>query len=168
MLWSEVRLSPNHGGPRAETKGVILHSTRSGRTGPNAGEEEYELTVRYFEKPGVLASAHRVIGIRERQHAICVIDEDRAWHAADDNDYYLGIEFCQPLPTDPYTRWQYEQGALTVAYWSQKFGFPINTLTVARHSDTAQGKRGRKSDPGQLFDYIGFLNRCREIRERLG
>ena len=91
-----------------------------------------------------------------------------AWHAAEDNTHYLGIEFCQPLPTDEYTAWQLEEGALTVAFWSKKFGFAINHWNVPRHSDTAQGKRSVKSDVGFMFPYQSFLERCREIRGTLG
>ena len=163
----DIFLSPNHGGVRPETKGVILHSTRSGRTVPNAREEEYGLTVNYFLAPGTPASAHRVIGVSEGQHALMVEDEMMAWHVAEDNTRYLGIEFCQPLPTDEYSDWQLEEGALTVAFWSKEFGFNVNTDTCPRHQDTAQGKRSGKSDVGNKFPYIQFLNRCRAIREML-
>ena len=163
----EMAFTTNHGGRRPGTRGTVLHSTRSGRTTPQAKEEEYELTVRYFQTPGVQASAHRVIGILPGQNAAMVNDYDMAWHAAEDNEFYLGIEFCQPLPSDEYSDWQLEEGALTVAFWAKQFGFAINTDTCPRHSDTTQGKRSGKSDPGAPFPYVDFLNRCREIRDSI-
>ena len=90
-----IAISPNQDGKRPGTTGIILHSTRSGKP----GADDYYLTVNYFEQRGT-ASAHRVIGRKQGQHAQMVADEKIAWHAKEDNRYWLGIEFAQAVPTD--------------------------------------------------------------------
>jgi len=91
-----------------------------------------------------------------------------AWHAAEDNTYFLGMEFCQPMPDDAYSEWQLEEGAKTIAEWSRKFDFPISLSTLPRHQDTFQGKRNGKSDPGDKFPYFRFFQLCQEFRATLG
>lgn len=144
----------NHSGNRARTKGIILHSTRSGK----AGADDYWITVNYFEQRGT-ASAHRVIGRKELQHCQCLGDEKIGWHAKEDNQEWLGIEFAQSVPTDDYTDWQIETGAAVCALWCKQFGIVPSTETIVRHQDTAQGKRDSKSDPGDVFPYDTFLDR---------
>ena len=154
----EVYQSPNDSGPRPHTYGVILHSTRSGRTGEDALTEEYMLTVNYMMRPKTV-SAHRVIGYHKGQHAQLVEDDLIAWHAGSDNIEYLGIEFTQPLPTDPFSEYQYEVGAAVVRMLAWKYKFPLDRWHVRQHQDTVQGRRDGKSDPGNMWDYEGFLKR---------
>lgn len=80
----------------------------------------------------------------------------RAWHAGKSsfqgreacNDFSLGIEL-EGTDTEPYTPAQYEQLAQTIAALCRAYP----TLSVERivgHSDIAPG---RKSDPGEAFDW---------------
>lgn len=151
----ELVLSPNHGKARAGTRGIILHSTRSGRAGREA---EYQRTLRYMLEPDTV-SAHRVIGVAENQHAIVVEDDLMAWHSAEDNAYWLGIEFCQPLPDDEYSEWQIEQGIAVCVEWCKKYN--ITPETIVRHSESAQGRRNGKSDPGYPFPYLNFIKKVK-------
>lgn len=145
--------SPNHGGPRPGTKGVILHATRSQRCAP---EDEYQATVDYMMQPGTV-SAHRVIGVLEGQHAQLVADDLQAWHAEEDNLWWLSIEFCQPTAADSFSDYQIKTGVAVVAAWLRHYGLAPATETIRRHEDTEQGKRWGKTDPGACFPYAEFI-----------
>ena len=157
----ETLKSPNHGGVRTRTLGVILHSTRSGVAGRVA---EYHRTVNYMMKVGTVSS-HRVIGVIDGEHAQLVDDDLVAWHAQEDNHYYLSIEFCQPRPQDSYTQYQEETGIAVVVEWFTRYGIVPGTSTIMPHSGTAQGRRNGKSDPGPLFNLDRFVS---EVRKRMG
>ena len=87
----------------------------------------------------------------------------RAWHCGvsefagvgDVNDYSLGL--CLSNKNDgiePYTELQYQVGAAVAADWMRSF--PSITLErIVSHADIALPK-GRKTDPGPLFDWDKF------------
>jgi N-acetyl-anhydromuramyl-L-alanine amidase AmpD len=118
--------------------------------------EEYILTVNYMMQVNTV-SAHRVIGYHKGQHCQVVADDLIAWHAGNDNPSYLGIEFTQPMPGDSFSQWQYDVGVAVVRAWAEKYGFPLDRWHIRRHQDTLQGQESGKSDPGECFDYEGFL-----------
>lgn len=145
--------SPNHGPKRTETRGIILHSTRSGVSiGADRLSREYGITVNYFRMPAAQASAHYVVGYDEGQVAQMVDLDYMCWAQQEDNEYYIGAEFTQPLPTDAYSQWQLETGRSLLHSLALRYGFPLDRQHVLRHMDTAQGKRNGKSDPGDLLD----------------
>ena len=133
--------------------GVILHSTRSGVSGREA---EYQRTVSYMMQKDTV-SAHRVIGVREGQHAQMVENGLIAWHAQEDNQTQLSIEFCQPLPGDSYSDWQVATGIAVVREWCRIYNIRPSRETIRPHSGTPQGRRSGKSDPGEPFPYEEFL-----------
>ena len=104
-------------------------------------------------------SSHRGIGVLEGQHAQMVEDDLIAWHAQEDNQAWLGIEFCQPLPTDEYSDWQIQTGIAVVKAWCRKYNIIPSATTIMPHSGTAQGKRNGKSDPGRPFPLTEFIAR---------
>ena len=108
-------------------------------------------------RPGTVSS-QRVIGIEPEMHAQMVADDLIAWHAQEDNPWWLSIEFTQPLPGAHYTDWQIEIGQWVVAGWFKKYGLEASRQTIRRHEDTAQGIRCGKSDPGGMFPYQDFID----------
>ncbi len=150
----EVYSSPNHGPRRSVTKGVVVHSTRSGRL---SQEEEYEITVEWFLNPSAQVSAHRVIGYYEGQHAQLVDDDLEAWAARDHNTTHLQVELCQPLPSSPFSDYQYKTLAALCAHWARKYGFPLDRDHIRGHDEIPPGIREGKSDPGSLFDWDKLL-----------
>ncbi len=122
---------------------------------------EYLRTIRVFMNPNTKVSAHRVIGCAVGQHAQLVPDDDIAWHAGSDNTEWLGIEFCQPLPADPYSEWQIDVGVAVCTDWCLTYGIKPSKETIRRHQDTDQGKSCGKSDPGELFPYDEFVARVK-------
>ena len=87
----------------------------------------------------------------------------RAWHCGvseyagvgDVNDYSLGL--CLSNKNDgiePYTELQYQVGAAVAASWMREY--PGITLErIVSHAEIALPK-GRKSDPGPLFEWDKF------------
>mgnify|MGYP000294833380 CR=1 FL=1 len=162
----EVYYSPNCGEKRRATRGIVLHSTRSGLSDTNALEKEYGRTIAWFMTPDADASAHRVIGYVPGQHAQLVPDDYIAWHASEMNDSWLGIEFCQPRPRDPFSEYQFAVGVAVCLEWCVRYGIEPNNTTIVRHQDTDQGKRWGKTDPGEMFPYADFGATVRLLWER--
>lgn len=144
MTW-ESRPSPNHGGRRISTKGVVIHSTRGGAA---SQAQEYEATCNWFARPVSQVSAHRVIGF-DGDGAICVDDDDIAWHASRHNQEWLGVELTEPTINDAYSEAQYETLRELLAEWSTQYSFPLDRTHLVAHSEI----NSAKSDPGPLFDW---------------
>jgi AmpD protein len=80
----------------------------------------------------------------------------RAWHAGPSswqgrsacNDYSVGIEL-EGTDTTPYTDAQYAQLADLISALRRAYP-PLHEAPVVGHSDIAPG---RKTDPGQSFDW---------------
>ncbi len=152
MLTTMIFLdSPNHGGKRLTTKGVIIHSTRSGRTGPGSWESEFGRTTSYMMQRGTVSS-HYVIGFERGDIAQLVHPDNIAWHAGSDNKEWLGVELTQPTPNDPYSQWQYEELAHLLKSLSMMYG-GSSLRSIVGHEETVQGMRAGKSDPGRKFDW---------------
>lgn len=149
MTW-ELRPSPNHAGNRQLTLGVVLHSTRGGAP---SQQIEYQATLTYFASPNSQVSAHRVIGF-DGNGAICVADDLIAWHAADHNARWLGVELTEPTINDPYSAEQYQALAGLLQEWSAQYGFPLDREHLVAHSEI----NGQKTDPGPLFDWDRIMS----------
>lgn len=153
-----TRLTGNYDqGPRSDTTGVVLHSTRGGA--PSI-QREYEATVNYFVAPGTQASSHFVVG---PAHTTRIVDDDNiAWHASYLNATKLGIEVVQPTINDPFTDYQYRTVAEICTKWASKYSFPLtrtydeNQKGLIEHRDSKQGKSFGKSDIGDRWDWNIF------------
>ena len=131
-----------------------MHSTRSGRF---SFREEYERTIAYFMQQSAQVSAHRVIGYYEGQHAQMVEDDLQAWAAREYNATHLQVELCQPLPSSPYSEYQYETLAALCTRWARKYGFPLDREHIKGHDEIPPGIREGKTDPGRMFDWNRLL-----------
>lgn len=145
----ETALSPNRGGPRARTLGVVVHTTRSGRSW--TPQEEFSATARWLMNPASQVSAHVVVG--PRSVAWLVPDTDEAWHCREANSTHLGIEIVQATPTTPIPNQSYVLAAGVIRGWALKYGFPLERVTddtkpgIVGHEDTRPGQRDGKTDP---------------------
>ena len=108
---------------------------------------------------GLTVSAHCLI---ERDGNIIqfVSFLDRAWHAGvsnykgrdNCNDFSIGIEL-EGTDDLPYTQQQYDSlSAITHAVMQQ---YSITQDSITGHCDIAPG---RKTDPGQAFDWSGYFS----------
>jgi len=118
-------------------------------------EHPYFTSIKGFE-----VSAHFLIK-QDGEVVQFVSCHDRAWHAGASsfcgedncNDYSIGIEL-EGTDTAPYTDAQYL--ALVALTTQLQTAFPeITTSRIKGHSDIAPG---RKTDPGESFDWVRYLN----------
>jgi len=115
----------------------------------------------YFKTiEGVEVSAHFLIK-QDGEVVQFVSCHDRAWHAGASsfcgedncNDYSIGIEL-EGTDMTPYTNAQYL--ALVTLTKQLQSAFPeISASRIKGHSDIAPG---RKTDPGESFDWTRYLN----------
>ena len=109
----------------------------------------------FRERAGLRVSAHLLVR-RDGEVVQFVSLNDRAWHAGRSswqgreacNDYSIGIE-CEGADDIPYTEQQYTtlRGLLPLLLAA----YPaITRERIVGHSDVAPG---RKTDPGQSFDW---------------
>lgn len=89
--------SPNHGGKRAKTLGVVIHATLS--TKNISVQEEYESTINYFQNPASEVSAHVIVGPQGQVHR-SVHPDLIAWHALQANQTHWGLEMAKSHVTD--------------------------------------------------------------------
>ncbi len=163
MSGERTELSPNFtpGWPRGKPQALIVHSTRSGVNWTDA--QERDATINWFGRSYSQVSAHWVIDASGTAVRI-VDDHNRAWHAAEHNDYAFGIELTQGTPTTPYHDGHYE-GLVRICKEYYPWIAPMHVVVYQNgshgytgHEDTAQGRRVGKSDPGSLFDWTRFIN----------
>lgn len=156
-----VRLTPNQGGVRPQTFGIVLHSTRGGQV-PGV---EYQATINWFMNEASQVSAHMVIS-REGEMTQMVPWGAVAWHAGWElNHSYLGVELEQGFRGEDITEKQYIALAKWVADMEESYG----ALSLIEHKDTAQGKAERKSDVGPPFSMEilwGYLQVEKSLRGR--
>lgn len=119
----------------------------------------------YFETIGDLqVSSHLLI---DRQGAITqfVSFNDRAWHAGQSsyqgiencNDYSIGIEL-EGTDDSPYSEDQYQ----TLAKVTRQLLANYPKLTPDRIAGHDQIAPGRKTDPGQAFDWVYYRSLIKE------
>lgn len=167
--------SPNYGErPQGEAVSLlVLHniSLPPGVFGGDEVERFFSNTLDFDAHPwfeeirGVCVSAHLFLR-RDGELVQFVSLDDRAWHAGSScfrgrdecNDFSIGIELegCDDIP---YTDAQYRE--LTRLCVFLRDAYPtIDSDAITGHSDIAPG---RKTDPGDAFDWSRFWNSITEI-----
>jgi hypothetical protein len=147
--------SPNCGGPRAHTLGIVVHSTRGGTA---SLEAEFDATVNWFANPQASVSAHAVVS--PTRTARPVAPDNQAWHCLTRNRTHLGIEFAQPKLGDAIPESELQRGASVCAEWCVKYGIPTVWALdrgFVQHKDTPEGHAQGKSDIGAGFDGDRFM-----------
>jgi N-acetyl-anhydromuramyl-L-alanine amidase AmpD len=161
----------NRSDRRGPILGVAVHSTESQDI---PGSKDDLRSIRnWFDNPASQASSH--IGIDGQGNTeVWVPAELKAWTIGAANSFTLNIEFVARAAQSG-SAWEEEQikqGARWAAYWSLRFGFPIqrgvvrgvNGLCVMskkgviRHSDVTAAGFGSHSDPGPNFPMADFLS----------
>lgn len=121
-------ISVNHGGRRARTDGVVLHSTGSRSARSQFG---------WFSNPKSQASSHLHVaddGEIERY----VPDDLIAWANGAGNARLLSIE-TQGDGTTSWTDEQLDSIAEAIAAWHRKYGFPLGLMTSSKPSEQGIG-----------------------------
>ena len=155
--------SPNHGGERTRTLGVVIHSTRGGST---SLETDYQATVRYCSRDNP-AEVGPTWVVGPAQVTRMIQDRYICYGQTVDNDTHLGIEVAQPTPTTPYVEFQYQATAEICARYCLKYGFPptyigkqytenVERPGILGHEDTKAGWSRGKTDPGDMWNWSHF------------
>jgi N-acetyl-anhydromuramyl-L-alanine amidase AmpD len=152
-----VSASPNHGGKRAQTLGIVLHSTRGGA---NDLTSEYQAAVRWLCNPASGVSAHVVVG--PNGEVARLVDPDLvAWHARELNNTHLGIELAQSREGQAIPEACLAAAAQVVAEWCRRYD--LNPGKCVEHTDTAPGRRDGKTDIGAPFSTLAFVQRVQAV-----
>lgn len=177
LAGAEQCLSPNcNDRPDGEISLLVIHNI-SLPPGQFGGPHIRELFTNcldpdahpYFHDiAGLEVSAHLLIDRQGRVTQFVPFDK-RAWHAGRScyqgrencNDFAIGIEL-EGTDTEPYTDRQYEvlarvTQALLLAYPG------MTEQRICGHSDIAPG---RKTDPGEAFDWCRFRAALADLRGR--
>ncbi len=151
--------SPNHGGPRATTAGVVIHSTRGGSP---TTQTEYDRTIAWFNNTAAQVSAHAVVG-PNGQAAYPVDPANIAWHARSWNNTHLGIELCQSHLGDVLDPTIVDTAAKIVAGWCKTYNIPMVwgiPSGLVEHWEI--GQVDGKTDIEAPFDRADFLARVKQ------
>lgn len=139
-------ITTNHGGRRARTDGVVLHSTGSRTATSQHG---------WFSNPKARASSHRHVaddGTVERY----VPDHLIAWANGAGNARMLAIE-TQGDGTTGWTPAQVESIAQCIAEWHREFGFPLRLMTSSKKTERGIGWHRLGVPPSRWVSGIGWL-----------
>lgn len=152
---------------------IVLHSTESH---DRPGKQDVEGVISWFDNPASQASSHLIID-KEGITARCVDDRQKAWTCAAFNSASLNIEqigwsrFSQK-------RWtlrdkQLKQVAKFIAFWSKKYGIPVERGKVSgravlkpgvvMHSELGEAG-GNHGDPGPGYPIDKVLRYARFYR----
>lgn len=154
---------PDHITPRL----IVIHniSLPPGQFGNGYIEAFFQNTIDasahpYFEEISELqVSAHLLIK-RTGEVVQFVSFDDRAWHAG--RSRYLGVDACNDFSigielegtdTTEFTDAQYQ--SLSQAVIAINTAYPLTKRHLTGHSDIAPG---RKTDPGEQFDWLRLRN----------
>lgn len=160
--WKETPMadftSPNHGGPRASTRGVVIHATLGGTASP---QTEYDATVNWFNNPASEVSAHAVVGpngqVAKPVHADVI-----AWHAKAANADHLGIEMAKAHLGDAILEDILETTAKIVAGWCHDYEIPIVWSASHGIEEHRNIPGNDHQDVGGPFDRADFLARVKK------
>lgn len=136
---------------------IVIHITD--------GREKITGPIGHFQKPGLQASAHYIVG-RDGQVVQMVRHRDIAWHATTANSTSIGIEHCARSPKElgrddpglPVTQAQYQASAKLVRFLCQQLGVPIDRVHIKGHCEAA--KTTHEDCPNRIWDwgfYMGLL-----------
>lgn len=160
--------------------GVMLHSTRSGKSDGDDGPRTVGWMVNPQNKThGENWGASMDVVIYEDGSRVWFTDVDTesptygagyggsigTWNAS---LYYIQVELAQGLATDPFTDDQYASLAEMLKELAVKYSFPIEYIGfldqagepprgIAYHQESANGRYYGKTDPGPMFDFGRLL-----------
>lgn len=172
VIWDAVKPhSWKYSIGRQRVRGILWHSTRSGR-GEFTVEQEYGATLNWFRSPNNLvrdnagnpwygALTHYVIG----GGRVCLaLPEEHSprYSAGVHDEHAISVEVAQATPTTPYDPRDIKLARRLAEDLAERYGFPLRRIPFVDggnigwpgevgHEDTEQGRRQGKSDPGPLF-----------------
>lgn len=172
-------------GPRLrDIKGVMIHSTRGGRSAGDDGPGT-ERWGNHPDNPGafwdglVYESGQQVRGCPGKYTLQPLwsagFGSAGTWSA---QDYYFQLELAQGRAEDPFTEEELTSAAQWVAELARIHGFTIQRINyldqvgdpprgICSHEASANGKRLGKSDPGPMFPWDRFIEMANSYLEEV-
>lgn len=155
---------------------IVLHSTESH---DRPGSRDVEAVIGWFDNPQSQASSHLVID-KDGITARCVDDRQKAWTCAAFNSASLNIEQIG-WSSSSRRKWimrdkQLKQVAKFIAFWSKKYGIPVERGAVSGRSVVKAGvvmhselgeAGGNHGDPGKGYP-IDKVIRYAKFYKRFG
>lgn len=140
--------------PRSVSQ-IVIHITD--------GREKIAGPIGHFQKPGLQASAHYIVG-RDGQVVQMVRHRDIAWHATSANSTSIGIEHCARSPRElgrddpglPVTPAQYQASARLVRFLCQQHGIPLDRAHIKGHCEAA--KTTHEDCPNRIWDWGLYMS----------
>ncbi len=170
-------------GPRLRyIKGVMIHSTRGGRSAGDDGPGT-ERWGNHPDNPGafwdglVYESGQQVRGCPGENSLQPLwsagLGDNGTWSA---QDFYFQLELAQGRAEDPFTEEELTSAAQWVAELARIHGFAIRRIDflvqvglppegICSHEDSANGGRLGKSDPGPMFPWDRFIEMANSYLE---
>jgi N-acetyl-anhydromuramyl-L-alanine amidase AmpD len=171
-------LSRNQSARTTPIRYIILHTTE-GWDYESPRDRGLRATLSYFHGNARGVSVH-VVTDRYGQSGRSVPDAGKAFHAADDNTYSLGIE---QIGYAAYTRAQWlarkpqlDAAAAWIAYWNAKYKIPIRRCVATRYGQVivtgvcshGQVEPRYRTDPGPGYPWDYVLARARLLAGSAG
>jgi N-acetyl-anhydromuramyl-L-alanine amidase AmpD len=151
---------------------IVLHSTEGSNV---TGLGDLTGLGSWFATKSAQVSSH-VATDAEGNSARFVADENKAWHCARYNSLSLGIEQVGRASQASWAEPQQRETARWMAYWSRRYGIPLQKGAVAngvvtrpgvvRHSELGP-LGGGHSDPGTaypLHEVLSFAHHYRTLQ----
>lgn len=138
---------------------IVIHITD--------GREKIAGPIGHFQRDGLQASAHYVIG-RDGQVVQMVRHSDIAWHATSANRISVGIEHCARSPRElgrddaglPVTEAQYQASAKLVRFLCEGLGVPVDRDHIKGHCEAA--KTTHEDCPNRIWDWPRYMRLLHE------
>lgn len=139
---------------------IVLHSTESHN---RIGVSDLQANVSWFDNPSSQASSHVIVD-GEGISARCVPDARKAWTQSAFNSVALSVEQIGFAAQAQWPDAQLRKTAQYVAYWSSKYGIPLERSTVrgvCEHSSLGAAGGGHH-DCGQNYPFDRVLTMARD------
>ncbi len=149
--------SPNHGGLRKATNGIVLHATLGGTSSAQA---DFDATVNWFNSPASEVSAHALVG-PNGQLWRPVHTDVVAWHAKAANVDHLGVEMAKPHLVDVIGSDILDTAAKLVAGWCHDYEIPLVWSASHGIEEHRNIPGNDHQDVGGPFDRDDFLARVK-------
>ena len=151
---------------------IVLHDTESHNA---AGDSDLKAIGAWFDNPAAQASSHVCVDAEGRS-AQYVADDRKAWHCVAYNSESLGIEQIGFATQAAWPEDQLKKVAKYLAYWSKKYGIPLDRPGAVANGDVLRrgvvthsmlgAAGGGHHDPGAAYPLEHVLHMARYYLRR--
>ncbi len=127
---------------------VVIHTT----------EGSYNGAISWFRTGSANVSAHYVLRKSDGEVTQMVGDDDKAWHACNNNGDTIGIEH-EGASSNPatWTDAMFDSSARLTAWLVTQYDIPIDRDHIVGHGEIQPASCSGRSDPGPYFDWDAYI-----------